>query len=107
LDRAATPAVCGAEICHRLGPQLRRDYGASGEYTLGQIRTPVKKCRLPAAYLSIGYAAFLSEQVFRAVADSSYQDDYAALRVIFNRYIDRGVRIEDGDPSTNMGGDVQ
>lgn len=49
-----------------LGPRLRRDYGAGVHYTPGQIRTAAAKCKLPTAYLSIGFAAFLPEVAFRA-----------------------------------------
>jgi hypothetical protein len=63
-----------------LGARLRRDYGASEFYTVGQISTAVSACRLPARHLSLGYAAFLPEAEFRnLVPDGDYQSERALL----------------------------
>jgi len=71
----------------RLGPRLRQDYGASERYTPGQIRTAAAKCKLPARFLCIGFAAFLPEEVYRATVDQAFNDDHAALRKVFRSYL--------------------
>ena len=56
------------QYARRLGPHLRRTYGLEGYYTPGQIRTGVDNLRLNAQYIALGYAAFLDEASFAAVA---------------------------------------
>jgi len=56
------------QYARRLGPHLRRTYGLSGSYTPGQIRTGIDKLRLDAQYIALGYAAFLDETSFAALA---------------------------------------
>ena len=70
-----------------LGPRLRRDYGRSEHYTIGQIRTAAGKLRLPERYLNIGYAAFLSEEAFRSAATEDARNDYSVLRSLFWRHL--------------------
>ncbi len=41
---------------------------ATGE-TLMQIRAAVQKCRWSVRYIKLGYAAFMAEEAFRAIAD--------------------------------------
>lgn len=71
----------------RLGPRLRHDYGAGERYTPGQIRTAAARCKLPARFLCIGFAAFLPEEVYRATVDQAFKDDRAALRNVFRSYL--------------------
>jgi hypothetical protein len=71
-----------------LGPQLRRDYGASEYYTPGQITAAVATCQLPLEYISFAYAAFLSEEAFRNLG---VDGDYPSLRLMFFRYIPSGL----------------
>jgi len=54
-----------------LGPRLARDYGGGGEYTAPQIRAAVRKSRLPGRYVELGFAAYMTEEAFRAVTDAS------------------------------------
>ena len=67
-----------------LGPQLRRDYGASEHYTTGQIKAAVTTCQLPPQYRSSSYAAFLSEEAFRSFG---VKGDYLSLRLQFLRHV--------------------
>jgi hypothetical protein len=73
----------------RLGPQLRRDYGGGRAYTAAQIATAVRKCRLPARYTKLGYAAFMEEDAFRTVAGAHDWADYASLRALFFAWVPR------------------
>jgi hypothetical protein len=56
------------QYARRLGPHLRRTHGLSDNYTPGQIRTGIDKLRLDAQYIALGYAAFLDEAGFAALA---------------------------------------
>ena len=68
-----------------LGPRLRRDYGASEHYTIGQISAAVKKCGLPLGHIAFGYAAFLPEETFKQTAGGV--GDYQSLRRFYQRYV--------------------
>ena len=62
-----------------LGPHLSRAYGPSEFYTPGQIRAAVAKTGLNPKFIVLGYAAFLPEEGFVAVASGApiyipYQD---------------------------------
>jgi hypothetical protein len=67
----------------RLGPRLRHDYGGGGEYSVGQIRTAMQRCRLPLRHIKLAYAAFMTEEAFRTVADANDWPAYAALRALY------------------------
>src|SRR5215831_20371483 len=67
----------------RLRPQLRRDYGASEYYTVGQIRAAAGKCRLSNRYLALGLAAFLPHEAFAVHCPGATRDDYERLSVLF------------------------
>jgi hypothetical protein len=56
------------QYARRLGPHLRRTYGLSDNYTPGQIRNGIDKLRLDSTYVVLGYAAFLNEASFAALA---------------------------------------
>src|SRR5262245_53615516 len=79
--------LAARRYARRLGPQLRRDYGGGTDYTAGQIRTAVKKCRLPARYIKLGYAAFMDEETFRAAADRSDWPNYDILRSLYFEWV--------------------
>jgi hypothetical protein len=66
-----------------LGPRLQHAYGGGADYTAGQIRAAVQKCRLPVHYIKLGYAAFMTEEVFRGVADEKDWPEYASLRTLY------------------------
>ena len=70
----------------RLGPQLRRDYGASEYYTAEQIRAAAGKCRLSRRHLALGLAAFLPHDAFAAHCPGTTRDDYERLRISFFRH---------------------
>lgn len=69
-----------------LGPRLVMDYGASENYTPGQIQKTAQRLGLPIQFLSLGYAAFLPEEAFRDVAGSSLDETYAELRELVARF---------------------
>ena len=71
----------------RLRPQLRRDYGASEYYTVGQIRAAAGKCRLSNRYLALGLAAFLPHEAFAVHCPGATRDDYERLRDLFFRHV--------------------
>src|SRR5690242_18429740 len=70
----------------RLGPRLFRDYGSGPHYTAAQIRIAAHKCRLPALFLKIGYAAFLTEENFQSVVPVPTWGEYDPLRALFRHY---------------------
>jgi uncharacterized protein DUF6559 len=81
LRRAAKQYAC------RLGPHLRRAYGAPEHYTAGQIRQSVAKLGLNARVIALGYAAFMSEGEYSdAVATAPVFIPYEQGRELFERY---------------------
>ncbi len=90
----------------RLGPQLVHAYGAGERYTVDQIRTAVERARLPVGFIRIGYAAFLSEEGFRAAITQSTRSDYDALRALFRSFISRRFQAETGTED-GLGGGYQ
>ncbi len=79
--------LAASRYAKRLGPQLRHDYGGGGEYTVGQIRAAVRKCWLPARHIKLAYAAFMTEDAFRAVADERDWAAYAELRALYFAHV--------------------
>ena len=79
--------LAARRYARRLGPRLRRDYGGGNDYTVGQIRTAVKKSRLPARDINIGFAAFLDEETFRTVTDKNEWASYEALRSLYFEWL--------------------
>lgn len=71
------------EYARLLGERLRQDYGTQKHYTAGQIQAAATKCRLPMQHVSIGCAAFMSEQAFQELAEGG---DYQPLRNLFRRH---------------------
>ncbi len=55
----------------RLGPALSKAYGPSETYTPAQIRAAVSKLGLSPKYFALGYAAFLSEEVYARMTGST------------------------------------
>jgi hypothetical protein len=82
-----------------LGPRLRRDFGASEYFTPGQIKAAVTACQLPPQYVSVAYAAFLSEEAFRSLG---VYGDYQSLRLLFHHYVpsDPGTPFHPAGPSS-------
>ena len=75
--------LAARRYARHLGSQLRRAYGGGDEYTAAQIRVAVQKCRLPIRYIKLGYAAFMAEEAFRAIADNGDWPEYASLRALY------------------------
>lgn len=48
--------------------ELRKDWGASEAYTIGQVRSAIGRLRLGGRYIAVAYAAFLTEADYRAIA---------------------------------------
>jgi hypothetical protein len=82
--RSAVSRSAARKYARRLGPRLRRDYGASEHYTTGQIKAAVMSCQLPPRYISFGYAAFMSEDAFRKLG---VEGDYHSLCLLFLRHV--------------------
>jgi hypothetical protein len=73
-----------------LGPWLRKSYGASPDYTEGQIRRAVSALRLDERYIAFGYAAFMSEEVFQSLGDRMpVRLGYQEARAKFARFLPR------------------
>src|SRR5947207_6163984 len=71
----------------RLGSHLARAYGPSEFYSPGQIRTAVAKLGLNPKFIALGYAAFLPEEDFCAVADAlPISISYQHARDLFERF---------------------
>ena len=52
---------------YKLGPWLRRSYGASQTYTAGQIERGARDLRLDRRYIVFGYAVFLDAAAFESM----------------------------------------
>jgi hypothetical protein len=52
----------------QLGSQLQRGYGAAEFYTPAQIRASVARLGLNPQFIALGYASFLNEEEFAALA---------------------------------------
>jgi hypothetical protein len=52
----------------RLGPYLRRAYGAAERYTPAQIRAAAAKLGLNFRYIALGYASFMSADDYDSAA---------------------------------------
>jgi hypothetical protein len=83
------------KYAQRLGPQLRRDYGASDTYTPAQIAAAARRAKLPAARIRLGYACFMSEAAFNATMLPPPWPTYAQLRGMVQRH---------GKPRPSSGG---
>lgn len=71
----------------RLGPHLRRTYGAAEHYDAGQVRESVATLRLSYTYIALGYAAFLPPDRFAAViADAPIAIPYDEARGLMDPY---------------------
>jgi hypothetical protein len=82
--RSAVLRSAARKYARRLGPRLRRDYGASEHYTPGQIKAAITSCQLPPRYISFGYAAFMSEDAFQKLG---IEGDYHSLRLLFHKHV--------------------
>ena len=49
-----------------LAPQLRRDYGTTNGYTIGQITHAMQRAKMPRNDLELACAAFMTEAAFNA-----------------------------------------
>jgi hypothetical protein len=79
--------LAARRYARHLGSQLRRGYGGGDEYTAAQIRVAVQKCRLPVRYITLGYAAFMAEEAFRAIADKRDWPEYMSLRALYFEWV--------------------
>jgi hypothetical protein len=79
--------LAARRYARHLGSQLRRAYGGGDEYTAAQIRVAVQKCRLPVRYITLGYAAFMAEEAFRAIADKRDWPEYMSLRALYFEWV--------------------
>lgn len=64
----------------RVGARLRRDYGARGPYTQGQVETAAQRVGVPNAYLIYAYVLFMEQDAFAATAPELGALDAEALR---------------------------
>jgi hypothetical protein len=71
---------------HELRPQLRRDYGAGGEYTAAQIRSAALKVGFRERHLPLAYAALMTREAFLSHVPAGRATDYDVLRSMFLRY---------------------
>jgi hypothetical protein len=69
----------------RLELRLMRDYGAAETYDEAQIRTAVRHLKLPERYISIGFAAFMTEDQFAKL--HGVPGDYGALRKLYRIFV--------------------
>jgi hypothetical protein len=75
-------------------PRLQKDYGSGETFTVEQVRAAARRARLPDRYLPIGYAAFLPEDAFQALAGLEPIGDRESLRALFWTYADVGLASE-------------
>jgi hypothetical protein len=68
-----------------LGPQLIHDYGGSETYNEAQIRSAVRKLKLPERHIRFGFAAFMPESEFKKLFVNA--DDYVLLRDLYRRFV--------------------
>jgi hypothetical protein len=87
LIEKARLTLAARRYARSLGPRLRRAYGGGADYTAAQIHAAVQKCRLPTRYIKLGYAAFMAEEAFRAVADEKDWPEYASLRSLYFEWV--------------------
>jgi hypothetical protein len=78
-------------------PRLQQDYGTSERYTADQIRAAARRVGLPDRYLPIGYAIFLPEEAFAALAGPDPIGDRDSLRARFWDHADVGIDSEGSD----------
>ena len=70
---------------------LRRDWGGSEAYTIGQVRSAIGQLGLGGRYIAIAYAAFLTEADYRAIApELPLVLPYDLARQIFRRALPDG-----------------
>src|ERR1700733_15363071 len=82
----------------RLERQLMQDYGAAKTYDEAQIRAAVRHLKLPERYISIGLAAFMTEDQFAQL--HGVPGDYTALRKLYRIF----VRHQPSSESAEAGG---
>ena len=71
-----------------LGPRLARDHGAAGPYTPEQIRAAVREAGLSEQFIVLAYAAFLTEDAFRALGPHDAGQGYDELRAMVHHHLD-------------------
>lgn len=91
IFHAARLRVAARRYAQEVWPQLQRDYGAGESFTADQVRAAARRRRLPDRYLPIGYAAFLPEDAFAALAGPKPIGDRALLRALFWDHADVGI----------------
>jgi hypothetical protein len=68
-----------------LGPRLIHDYGASETYNEAQIRSAIRKLKLPERHIRLGFSAFMPESEFIKLFENA--DDYTLLRDLYRSFI--------------------
>jgi len=58
--------------------QMKEDHGLRYEYTPAQVKQSAMRANLPKEYLALGYAMFLTRDVFESINHG--QDNYDELR---------------------------
>jgi hypothetical protein len=75
------------QYSRRLGPHLRRAYGAAEYYTFPQIRVAVARLGLDAKFIAFGCAAFLSKEAYAsATAVTPIEMTYEEARGLLARF---------------------
>ena len=91
------------QYARRLGPHLRRAYGASEHYKAPQIRASVTRLGLNSRFIAIGYAAFLLEEDFAFLAsDMPVYIPYREARNLFERFRPPALFSASGNPETSI-----
>jgi hypothetical protein len=91
------------QYASRLGAYLQHAYGASECYSAGQIRAGVSRLRLNPRYIVLGYAEFLSEDVFASLAtEMPIPMGYWEARKAFERLKPPSMLSASGNPETTI-----
>jgi hypothetical protein len=77
---ALGPQIRGQALCPPPRSAACPRHGFSEHYTPAQIRASIERAKLPNFHIDFGYAAFLPEDSFKAVAKPSNRQDYDSLR---------------------------
>lgn len=86
-----------------LGPQLQQSYGASEFHTAPQIQHAIAKLRLDPKIMTFGYAAFLPQEIFDAMAEEMpVRMRYEEVRETFERFVPSVPTSSSGNAEVNI-----